>query len=149
MNRPKVVIYTDGACSGNPGPGGWGALLKFKGREKEISGSEKRTTNNRMEITAAVRAFRALKEPCQVDIYTDSEYLKKGITEWIDNWKKLGWRRGSPGKTKPLANADLWKELDQAILDHEVSWHWVRGHAGNRENERVDRLAVQAMKKKA
>ena len=149
VNRPKVVIYTDGACSGNPGPGGWGALLLFKGHEKELSGSEKRTTNNRMEITAAVMAFRALKEPCQVDIYTDSEYLKKGITEWIDNWKELGWRRGSPGKTKPLANADLWKELDQAIMDHKVNWHWVRGHSGNPENERVDRLAVRAMKKKA
>ena len=148
-DRPQVVIYTDGACSGNPGPGGWAALLIFKGREKELSGSEKQTTNNRMEITAAVRAFRALKEPCKVDIYTDSEYLKKGITEWIQNWKKLGWRRGSPGKTKPLANADLWKELDQAILDHQVAWHWVRGHAGHRENERVDRLAVSAMKKGA
>ena len=147
--RPEVVIYTDGACSGNPGPGGWGALLKFGKHEKELSGSEKRTTNNRMEITAAVMAFRALKEPCQVDIYTDSEYLKKGITEWIENWKELGWRRGSPGKTKPLANADLWKELDQAILDHKVNWHWVRGHSGNPENERVDRLAVRAMKKKA
>ena len=145
-NKPHVTIYTDGACSGNPGPGGWGALLQFGNLEKELSGSAKETTNNRMEITAAVMAFRALKEPCQVNIYTDSEYLKKGITDWIHNWKKLGWRRGSPGKTKPLANADLWKELDQAITDHQVSWHWVRGHAGHIENERVDNLAVSAMK---
>ena len=99
-----------------------------------------------MELTAAVRAFRALKEPCQVDIYTDSEYLKKGITEWVHNWKKLGWRRGSPGKTRPLANADLWKDLDEAICEHKVNWHWVRGHAGHPENERVDKLASDAMK---
>lgn len=147
-NKPQVTIYTDGACSGNPGPGGWGALLLFGNHEKELSGAVEETTNNRMEITAAVMAFRALKEPCQVDIYTDSEYLKKGITDWIRNWKKLGWRRGSPGKTKPLANADLWKELDQAISDHQVSWHWVRGHAGHAENERVDNMAVLAMKKR-
>lgn len=145
-DKPHVTIYTDGACSGNPGPGGWGALLRFGNHEKELSGAEKDTTNNRMEITAAVMAFRALKEPCQVDIFTDSEYLKKGITNWIQNWKKLGWRRGSPGKTKPLANADLWKELDQVISDHQVSWHWVRGHAGHAENERVDNLAVTAMR---
>jgi len=99
-NTPQVIIYTDGACSGNPGPGGWGALLRFGNHEKELSGAAEETTNNRMEITAAVMAFRALKEPCQVDIYTDSEYLKKGITDWIHNWKKLGWRRGSPGKTR-------------------------------------------------
>jgi ribonuclease HI len=146
--KPQVTIYTDGACSGNPGPGGWGALLKYSGREKELSGSAPKTTNNRMEITAAVEALKALKEPCKVDIYTDSEYLKKGITEWIHNWKVLGWRRGSPGKTKPLANADLWKELDQAITDHQITWHWVRGHAGDRDNERVDRLAVSAMKRR-
>ena len=141
-----MTIFTDGACSGNPGPGGWGALLRFGKNEREFSGAAEETTNNRMELTAAVMAFRALKEPCQVEIYTDSEYLKKGITDWINNWKKLGWRRGSPGKTKPLANADLWKELDQAIFDHQVSWHWVRGHAGHTENERVDFLAVSAMK---
>jgi len=146
--KPKVSIYTDGACSGNPGPGGWGVLLKFGSTEKMLSGAEKRTTNNRMEITAAVKAFQALKEPCLVDIYTDSEYLKKGITEWINTWKKLGWRRGSPGKTKPLKNAELWKELDQVITEHQVSWHWVRGHAGHAENERVDKLARDAMRKK-
>ena len=145
--KPQVTIYTDGACSGNPGPGGWGVLLQFGNHIKELSGSEKATTNNRMEITAAVESFRALKEPCQVDIYTDSEYLKKGITEWIQNWKDLGWRRGKPGKTRPLANADLWKALDQVISEHQVNWHWVRGHAGYQENERVDRLARNAMKK--
>ena len=145
-NKPRVKIYTDGAWSGNPGPGGWGALLLFGEHEKELSGAERNTTNNRMEITAAVMALRALKEPCRVEIFTDSEYLKKGITEWIDNWKKLGWRRGSPGKTKPLANADLWKELDQAISSHQVSWHWVKGHAGLAGNERADQLAVKAMK---
>lgn len=144
--KPRVKIYTDGACSGNPGPGGWGALLQFGKHEKELSGAESETTNNRMEITAAVMAVRALKEPCRIDLYTDSEYLKKGITEWIANWKKLGWRRGSPGKTRPLANADLWKELDQAISAHEINWHWVKGHAGQLGNERADRLAVSAMK---
>ena len=147
VKKPKVTIYTDGACSGNPGPGGWGVLLKFGSSEKILSGAEKRTTNNRMEITAAVKAFQALKEPCRVDIYTDSEYLKRGITEWISTWKKLGWRRGSPGKTKPLKNAELWKELDQVITEHQVSWHWVRGHAGHAENERVDKLARDAMRK--
>jgi len=145
--KPRVKIFTDGACSGNPGPGGWGALLQFGKHEKEISGAESKTTNNRMEITAAVMALRALKEPCRVDIYTDSEYLKKGITEWITNWKKLGWRRGSPGKTKALANADLWKELDQAISSHEINWHWVKGHAGQPGNERADQLAVNALKR--
>ena len=146
--RPQVIIYTDGACSGNPGPGGWGALLKFGDHEKELSGAASETTNNRMEITAAVRALRALKEPCQVEIYTDSEYLKKGITDWIHNWKKMGWRRGSPGKPKPLKNADLWQELDQVISAHQVTWQWVRGHDGHPENERVDRLAVTAMQKR-
>jgi ribonuclease HI len=145
-NKPQVTIYTDGACSGNPGPGGWGVLLQFRNREKELSGSESKTTNNRMEITAAVMALRALKEPCRVDIYTDSEYLKKGITEWIQNWKKLGWRRGKPGKTSPLANSDLWQELDGVIAEHEINWHWVRGHAGHLLNERVDKLAREAMK---
>jgi ribonuclease HI len=146
--RPRVKIFTDGACSGNPGPGGWGAILQFGQHEKELSGTERTTTNNRMEITAAVMALRALKEPCRVDLYTDSEYLKKGITEWIANWKKLGWRRGSPGKTRSLANADLWQELDQAIGSHEINWHWVKGHAGQSGNERADRLAVSAMKKR-
>lgn len=145
--QPHVRIYTDGACSGNPGPGGWGALLRYGRIEKELSGSEPSTTNNRMELTAAVMAFRALKEPCLVEIYTDSEYLKKGITDWIRNWKKLGWRRGTPGNTKPLANADLWMELDQVIGEHQVTWHWIRGHAGHPENERADRLASSALKR--
>jgi ribonuclease HI len=145
--KPKVYIYTDGACSGNPGPGGWGAILKFGSAEKELSGSEASTTNNRMELTAAVMALKALKEPCQVDFYTDSAYLKKGITEWIDNWKKLGWRRGSPSKTRPLANADLWKELDQVSNQHQINWHWIRGHAGHPENERADKLATSVIKK--
>lgn len=146
VKKPEVSIYTDGACSGNPGPGGWGVLLQFGSTEKTLSGAEKRTTNNRMEITAAVQAFLALKEPCRVEIFTDSEYLKKGITEWINTWKKLDWRRGSPGKTKPLKNAELWKELDQVITEHQVTWHWVRGHAGHAENERVDKLARDAMR---
>jgi ribonuclease HI len=146
--KSKVTIYTDGACSGNPGPGGWGVLLRYGSVEKELSGGEKETTNNRMELTAAVKAFQALKEPCQVDIYTDSEYLKKGITDWIKTWKKLGWRRGSLKKTKPLANADLWRELDQVSSNHQVTWHWVRGHTGHPENERVDKLAVAATPKK-
>ena len=146
VKKPEVSIYTDGACSGNPGPGGWGVLLQFGSTEKTLSGAEKRTTNNRMEITAAVQAFLALKEPCRVEIFTDSEYLKKGITEWINTWKKLDWRRGSPGKTKPLKNAELWKELDQVITEHQVTWHWIRGHAGHAENERVDKLARDAMR---
>lgn len=145
--KPHVIIYTDGACSGNPGPGGWGAVLQFGKHEKELSGGERDTTNNRMEITAAVMALRALKEPCLVDLYTDSEYLKKGITEWIENWKELGWRRGSPGKTKALANADLWKELDHAVSSHQITWHWVKGHAGRSGNEHADQLAVNAMKR--
>jgi ribonuclease HI len=144
--KPHVKLYTDGACSGNPGPGGWGVVLQYRNHTRELSGSEQETTNNRMEITAAVKAFRALKESCRVDIYTDSEYLKKGITEWIHNWKALGWRRGKPGKTRTLANADLWKDLDQVIADHEVTWHWVKGHAGHPENERAHKLARQAMK---
>ena len=147
-NKPQVMIFTDGACSGNPGPGGWGALLRFGKIEKQLSGFEASTTNNRMELTAAVMAFQALKEPCQVDIYTDSEYLRKGITDWIHNWKKLGWKRGSPGKTRPLANADLWQNLDRVISEHKVNWHWVRGHTGHPENERVDKLATAAMKKR-
>jgi ribonuclease HI len=146
-SKPSVVIYTDGACSGNPGPGGWGAVLQFGRHKKELSGAERKTTNNRMEITAAVMALRELNEPCRVDLYTDSEYLKKGITEWIANWKKLGWRRGSAGKTRPLANAELWQQLDEVISSHEVHWHWLRGHAGHPGNERADRLAVSAMKK--
>ena len=150
MNKlPRVTIYTDGACRGNPGPGGWAALLRFdlsqRGdhgtREKILQGSERETTNNRMELTAAIRALQALKEPCRVDLHTDSEYLKRGISEWLPTWRERNWRR----KKGKLANVDLWKELDQAILEHEIQWHWVRGHAGDRDNQRVDRLARKAI----
>jgi len=139
---PKVTIFTDGACSGNPGPGGWGALLKFGIHEKEISGGASQTTNNRMELTAALRALQALSRPCQVEFFTDSEYLRNGITEWISNWKRRGWK--TAGK-KPVKNQDLWKELDLAIQTHQINWHWVRGHAGHLENERVDQLARAAI----
>jgi ribonuclease HI len=139
--KSKVVIYTDGSCDMNPGPGGWAALLKAKGREKVLTGSEADTTNNRMELTAALRALEALKQPSRVQLYTDSEYLKRGINEWMENWRARGWKR----KGGKLANVDLWQALDQAIQRHEVEWHWVRGHAGNRDNQRVDRLARQAM----
>ncbi len=141
---PHVVIYTDGACTGNPGPGGWGALLLFGGHKKELSGGASQTTNNRMELTAAVEALNALKKPCQVDFYTDSEYLRKGITQWIQQWKARGWRTY---KKKPVKNQDLWKALDEAIQSHHIEWHWVRGHAGQWGNERVDRLARAAIPK--
>jgi len=144
-DKPHVIIYTDGACSGNPGPGGWGVLLRYGEHEKELSGGEISTTNNRMELTAALRALQALNESCRVDLYTDSEYLKKGITAWMEGWKKLGWKRGKPGKTKKLANADLWRALDHITQEHDVRWHWIRGHAGNEENERADALAREAI----
>lgn len=139
---PHVTIYTDGACQGNPGPGGWAALLKFGKHEKELTGSEPDTTNNRMELTAALEAIKALKEPCQIDFYTDSEYLKKGITEWVSNWKRKGWKTAAK---KPVKNQDLWKALDEAVQRHQIEWHWLRGHAGHRENERVDKLARTAI----
>lgn len=145
VDKPHVIIYTDGACSGNPGPGGWGVLLRYGKHEKELSGGEKSTTNNRMELTAALRALQALNESCLVDLYTDSEYLRKGVTEWMAGWKELGWKRGKPGKTKKLANADLWQALDHITGEHKVRWHWVKGHAGNEENERVDALAREAI----
>ncbi|MGD2157365.1 MAG: ribonuclease HI [Anaerolineales bacterium] len=138
---PQVTIYTDGACYGNPGPGGWAALLRYKRREKVLTGSDPDTTNNRMELTAAVQALESLKRPCQVDFYTDSEYLKRGISEWMPNWRQRGWRR----KGGKLANADLWQSLDKAAENHQIEWHWVRAHAGNRYNERVDRLARAAI----
>jgi ribonuclease HI len=140
---PRVVIYTDGACDPNPGPGGWAALLQSREHEKTLTGSEPETTNNRMELTAAVMALQALKEPCQVDIYTDSEYLQRGITEWLAGWKRRGWRR----KDGLLANVDLWQALDQALQEHQVEWHWVKGHAGDRNNQRVDGLARRAIKR--
>ena len=135
--KPNVTIYTDGSCQGNPGPGGWAAILKYGRHEREISGGEKDTTNNRMELRAALEALRALTEPCRVTLYTDSEYLKKGITLWMPNWKRRNWRR----KGGKLANVDLWMKLDEEIQRHEIHWRWVRGHAGNVMNERVDKLA--------
>jgi len=142
---PRVIIYTDGACSGNPGPGGWGVLLRFGNREKELSGGAPDTTNNRMEMTAAIEALKTLKRSCQVEFYTDSEYLRKGITEWINGWKRRGWKTAAK---KPVKNQDLWKALDAAIQKHQINWHWVRGHAGQRENERVDELARSAIPQK-
>lgn len=134
----KVYIYTDGACKGNPGPGGWGALLKFNGTEKEFFGGEKETTNNRMEMMAAIVALSKLTRPCEVVLTTDSQYLRKGITEWISNWKKKGWKTASK---KPVKNADLWKQLDQLTHQHDITWNWVKGHSGHDENERADQLA--------
>lgn len=140
----RVEIFTDGACSGNPGPGGWGAILRdpATGREKEMSGGEAATTNNRMELTAAVEALNALKQPCQVDLYTDSKYVMDGISSWIHGWKRNGWRTADK---KPVKNAELWQALDAANGRHKVSWNWVRGHAGHAENERADELARAGM----
>lgn len=138
-----VMIYTDGACSGNPGPGGWGAILVSGGNEKEISGGEAPTTNNRMEMMAAIMALGALTKPCEVDLYTDSEYVKKGITEWLHGWKRNGWKNAA---RQPVKNSDLWKKLDKTASRHKVRWHWVRGHAGHPENERADALARGAIR---
>jgi ribonuclease HI len=133
-----VEIFTDGACRGNPGPGGWGALLRYNGHEKELYGAEANTTNNRMELMAAIRALESLKRGCKVSLTTDSEYLRKGITEWLDQWKQRGWRTAAK---KPVKNVDLWQRLEQAIEEHEIQWHWVKGHSGHDENERADQLA--------
>ena len=141
IDQPEVTIYTDGACRGNPGPGGWGAILRFGRHEKELFGGEEATTNNRMELRAALEALRTLTEPCQVVLFTDSKYLKRGITEWMPNWKRRNWRR----KGGKLANVDLWKKLDEEISRHEVRWRWVRGHSGHVLNERVDKLARKAI----
>ncbi len=137
-----VEAYTDGACRGNPGPGGWGALLRTGAHEKELSGSEAHTTNNRMELLAAIMALEALTQPSVVDLTTDSQYVQKGITEWVANWKRRGWRTAD---RKPVKNQDLWQRLDAAVVRHQVSWHWVRGHSGHAENERVDQLANLAI----
>ena len=134
----KVDIFTDGACSGNPGPGGWAALLRSGTTERELSGGDRLTTNNRMELLAAVSALEALKRPCSVRLYTDSRYVRDGISTWIHGWKRNGWR--TAGK-QPVKNVDLWQRLDAARQSHDVEWHWVRGHAGHTENERVDALA--------
>jgi ribonuclease HI len=137
-----VDIYTDGACSGNPGPGGWGALLRFDGKERELSGYAPATTNNRMEMMAVIEALRALKRPVAVRVHTDSQYVQKGISEWIHGWKKRGWQTAD---RKPVKNADLWQALDAATIGHQIEWLWVRGHAGHVENERVDALARRAI----
>jgi ribonuclease HI len=138
MSEDTVEIFSDGACRGNPGPGGWGALLRARGVEKELWGGEAGTTNNRMELTAVIRALEALKRPSRVRLYTDSQYVQKGISEWIRGWKRNGWRTAD---RKPVKNADLWRELDQLAQQHTIEWHWVKGHAGHPENERADRLA--------
>lgn len=137
----KVIIYTDGACDPNPGPGGWAALLRYGSHEKVLTGSEAQTTNNRMELIAAVQALDALTRPSQIEFYTDSQYLRKGITQWLAGWRERNWRR----KGGALANVDLWKALDSSIQMHQINWHWVRGHAGNPDNELVDRLARQSI----
>ena len=138
----RVEIFTDGACSGNPGPGGWGAILRYKGTEKEIFGGDPETTNNRMEMMAAISALEALKRPSHVDLTTDSSYVKDGITKWIHGWKKRGWKTANK---KPVKNMDLWQRLEQALERHDVQWHWVKGHAGHAENERADELARQGV----
>ena len=142
MNEPQVVIYTDGACSGNPGPGGWGAILSFAGKEKELKGGELHTTNNRMELMAAISALEALTKPCEVDLHTDSQYVRNGISTWIHGWKKNGWKTADK---KPVKNVDLWQKLDAALAQHKVRWHWVKGHAGHPMNERADQLARDAI----
>ncbi len=140
--RPAVTIFTDGACSGNPGPGGWGAILISGVHRKELSGGEADTTNNRMELTAAITALEALRGPSRVDLHTNSEYVQKGISTWIHGWKRRGWRTSAK---EPVKNADLWQRLDAAQARHDVHWHWVRGHAGHPENERADELAREGM----
>jgi ribonuclease HI len=140
----KVVIYTDGACKGNPGPGGWGAFLRWGGHEKELFGGEPQTTNNRMELTAVIQALGVLKRGCEVAIYTDSEYVKNGITSWIHNWKKRGWRTAD---NKPVKNQELWQQLEALSAQHKVQWHWVRGHTGDPGNERADALANRGVEK--
>ena len=137
-----VELYTDGACQGNPGPGGWGALLRFRDTEKELSGAEPATTSNRMELTAVIRGFEALTRPCRVVVTTDSQYVRNGITDWINRWRRNGWRTAD---RKPVKNSDLWQRLDELVGAHEVEWHWVKGHAGHPENERADRLATAAI----
>lgn len=133
-----VVLYTDGACRGNPGPGGWGVLMQYGSKRKELFGGEDQTTNNRMELMAAIAGLEALKRTCQVDLYTDSQYVRKGITEWIHGWKKNGWKTSAK---KDVKNRDLWQRLDESIARHRVNWHWVKGHAGHPGNERADALA--------
>lgn len=140
--RKHIEIYTDGACRGNPGPGGWGAVLRYQDQEKELSGAEAQTTNNRMELMAAIQALAHLKQSCEIDLTTDSQYVRRGITEWIKKWKQVNWRNGSK---KAVKNQDLWKRLDAETERHHVRWHWVKGHSGHPENERADELANRAI----
>jgi ribonuclease HI len=145
-SKKVVEIFTDGACSGNPGPGGWGAVMRYGDVEKEMSGGEPATTNNRMEMMAAIMAIEAVKRPCEIHLHTDSEYLRQGITTWIHSWKARGWKTADK---KPVKNVDLWQRLERAIETHDVHWHWVKGHSGHVENERADelaRLAIRQMK---
>jgi len=142
QSAQRVVVHTDGACSGNPGPGGWGAILQWGDHTRELKGGEAHTTNNRMELTAAIVALETLKRPCIVDLHTDSEYLRQGITGWIKNWKRNGWKTAD---RKPVKNVDLWQRLDAALSQHQIRWHWVRGHAGHDLNERADELARSAI----
>ena len=141
MSRP-VAIWTDGACSGNPGPGGWGALLRYGAQERELKGGEKLTTNNRMELTAAIEALESLKRPCAVSVHTDSQYLRGGVTGWLSRWKRNGWRTADK---KPVKNEDLWRRLDAATQRHDIEWRWVKGHGGDQFNERADELAREGM----
>ena len=138
----RVAIWTDGACSGNPGPGGWGAVLTFDGTEKDLCGGDQLTTNNRMELTAAIMALEALKRPCEIDLHTDSQYVRGGITGWMAGWKRNGWKTSDK---KPVKNVELWQKLEEAAARHQVKWHWVRGHAGDPMNERADELARRGM----
>jgi ribonuclease HI len=142
VSEPHVIIHTDGACSGNPGPGGWGAILSFGETEKELKGWEAHTTNNRMELMAAISALEALKKPCRVDLHTDSKYVQDGISKWIHGWKRNGWKTSDK---KPVKNVDLWKRLDESMARHDVKWHWVKGHVGHELNERADQLARDAI----
>jgi ribonuclease HI len=142
MSKGKVIIHTDGACSGNPGPGGWGAILDYNGTRKEIYGGEPQSTNNRMELKAAIEALNVLKRECDVEMHVDSQYVKDGITKWIHGWKRNGWKTADK---KPVKNVELWQALDEAIKRHEMTWHWVKGHAGHPDNERADELARQGI----
>jgi ribonuclease HI len=142
----KVQVITDGACSGNPGPGGWAAILRYNHHEKELWGSEPHTTNNRMEMTAAIEALRSLKENCEIEVVTDSEYLKKGITEWIHGWKRKGWMTAAK---KPVVNQDLWQTLDEQVGRHKTTWVWTKGHASHADNNRCDELATRAAKEQS
>jgi ribonuclease HI len=142
MSVSKVIVHTDGACSGNPGPGGWGVILDYNGTRKELCGGEAQTTNNRMELMAAITALETLKRPCAVEMHVDSQYVKDGITKWIHGWKKNGWKTADK---KPVKNAELWQRLETALHQHQVSWHWVKGHAGHDDNERADELAREGM----